>query len=113
MIAELPGGREIEFPDDWDEAQVDKICSMMCEAMQAAEDAKKEAAALRQRLDSLAVSKATPAKGAMPDNSQLLAAIHALEETMKTRLAAVERAVRAERRFVLDATGEVVGAKTV
>lgn len=108
MIAELPGGREIEFPDDWDEAQVDKICAMMCEAMQAAEDAKKEAAGLRARLDALATNKAMPVKH--PDNSQLLAAVHSLEETVKVRMTAVEKAARAPRFFILDATGEIIGA---
>lgn len=111
MIAELPGGKEIEFPDSMDEAQVDRICALLCEAMQAAEDAKKEAAALRARLDALATSKIAPPPGVQPDNSQLLAAVHALEETINMKLSAVEAAARANRYFLLDATGEVIGAR--
>ena len=113
MTAELPGGKEIEFPDSMDEACVDRICALLVEAMQAAEDAKKEAASLRARLDALAVTATKGGPAVAPDNSALLRAIQELRSASTAGFQRLERVAMADTMLVFDNAGEVTRARKV
>lgn len=111
MIAELPGGKEIEFPDSMEEECVDRICALLVEAMQAAEDAKAEAKTLRERLDKLATSK--PAASNPASNADVVRAIGDMKAVMERSFQRLERIAKADTKIVFDATGEPVRGRKV
>lgn len=114
MIAELPGGKEIPFPDYMEEEHVDRICALLVEAMQAAEDAKAETKVLRARLDALAATAAKPGSAATPpDNSALLRAIQELKASSTAGFQRLERVAMADTMLVFDNAGEVTRARKV
>jgi hypothetical protein len=101
MIAELPGGREIKFPDSMDDAAIEQIVQALLGAEQRAQDAIAECKALRDRLDA---QVAAPAE--KYDDAEIVAAVNSLRAVMEQGFAKMVAAQRADRKLMFDETGE-------
>lgn len=120
MIAELPDGTELQFPDTMTDAQVGAVVKRILAAEkkaalaqktadEAVASARTEMETLRSRVDTMV----TQFKPATPDNASVLAALASLNASIAQGFDKMVKAQLADTVLVRDDTGEAVGSKKV
>mgnify|MGYP000925952631 CR=1 FL=1 len=100
MRVELADGRSFRFPDDTDEAQIDRFVQALLAAEKSAADAQARAADLH------AVVSAQKPTEFPPDTSPaIVAAIKEMQRTLESALSRIERVAGADRILVEDEFG--------
>ena len=105
MIAELPGGRELRFPDSMSEDDVGRIVRMVLNAESRADEALEAVRAVQTRLDAVLT--------APNGETGVVAALTAMRAEMKTGLERIVKAQLAETVLVRDEAGEPNRSKKV
>lgn len=116
MIAELPDGSELRFPDEMSDAQVGAVVRRILAAEKAAALAKHETELLRAKVDALLAQPKTAPPGAAPaamDHKPIVVALETLRTEINAGLARMLTAQLADTVLVRDATGEAIGSKKV
>ena len=103
MIAELPGGRELRFPDSMSEDDVGKIVRMVLNAESRADEALEAVRAVQTRLDAVLAAP----KG----ETGVVAALTAMRADLDAGFKRVVDAQLADRVLVRDEAGEPTASR--
>lgn len=106
MIAALADGRELKFPDDMDEREIERIVRMIVTAELGKQKAEDDLKAAHTKVSAVV---AKPAQS----NADILAALAAVKDSIETGLNRVVSATLADRQMMPDESGEYTRSRAV